>query len=93
MDLRTSPGPVPRAYDASDFRRGSQPGMLLEDMVKLSGDNVAYQRVIEHALEASEDLLTAGGPRQLEQVTAELLAAELSDPLMYGRRSDLTSCQ
>jgi hypothetical protein len=63
--------------------------MLLEDMVKLSGDNDAYQRVIEHALEASADLLNAGGPRQLEQVTAELLAAELSDPLMYGRRSDL----
>jgi Zn-dependent protease with chaperone function len=89
LDLRTGPGSVPQVYDASDFRRGSQLGMLLEDMVKLSGDNVASQHVIEHALEASADLLKADGPRQLEQGTAELLAAELSDPLMYGRRSDL----
>jgi hypothetical protein len=87
LDMRT--GQEPRVYDASDFGGGNPLSATdLQTMVRIAGENVAREHAAEHALEASPRLLSSSGPRQLEQATAELLAAELANPMMHGRRTD-----
>jgi hypothetical protein len=80
--------PQPLVLDA---RTGDLLRANLSDLVRIAGENVAFQEAAEHALEASAGLLNATGPRQLEQATAELLAAELASPMMRGMRTDLLS--
>lgn len=91
LDFRAGVDPASRVYDARDLVGDGPLGMGLDlgQIVATAGENVAFERVTERLLEESSGLLTATGPRQLEQATAELLAVELASPEMQGRRTDL----
>ncbi|MGD0559652.1 MAG: hypothetical protein ABSA93_32375, partial [Streptosporangiaceae bacterium] len=89
LDFRTGVGQAPGVYDAPDLVGNGPLEMSLGQIGASAGENVAFQRVTERLLKDAAGLLTATGPRQLEQATAELLAVELASPEMQGRRTDL----